>query len=968
MAENSDGSKKRTRERGGKRTLNSLGDLGGAPEIQEMLANATPQPDEVTAESDLTELRDQLTAQAEAEPAAPEEAAAETESVETAAESVIEPVAEPGVDQTGTGAINEPLAEDAPEWERLMSANPGGETTYFGRKAWQAKDGGIYLSRRNSKRPQYYAHGDRISFSAGDRAGETVYWDTNANTFTDDRPEGVSDPGEKQGQEKRLTSRQRKLQQPLKETTRETRQNNLRYTLSGLDLDDENRGKFSQAIDLVQTQGDVERVLAVMKEFPVAKPERAARAPRDTAEPASAESATEPREGMLESAHENLRNRVSALGLPEEASTVLSAQIAAATTSEDIVAVGKAVAKKERAVRKAERRRTTDAAAPAAEAAPEREMIPQNNDALRSRQEELSQRADALLSTHKISQSYRDVLSDTINGARSVQELSHVEENMRTYDAQEPIAPHIEPTPAPRAEPLPEPAPQADTRTERERRIANVAKQIVDNILANPKQDPQRAYEAGKRQLGAEDRNDLHKLLNEEERSRGRRFGFIYDTHLNPLDARRASRRELQLEIERAGGAPEIPPNEPPHEPPEPPDGPRGSDALRPPTPPTPEKNPYAINKREYVGVDIKTVQEILADKTHAQYFGELLHALKPDAHDVLKRYYEEVPTEEDMDLMTYAAHEYSKRNAAWESLTSHLTQADVDVFMRRNNMMQNIVRHVGGARGLDVLKHTLRYTAMRDFDAFEAIAHGTHEVHEFRDSYLGKVANARLDALSKRIGIKREDFEDVVDLSSPQSREESLKDLEQRFHAKAGFGRKTMDWLTDKTGVTLGGSSRNAAYRTLDDAEYALKGRFGITGKKLRGIDRSLSHIGDNLTKVVGAEEIREQIAQETIRNEKRSPGTEAGPASFAEAKESIEKVTVESIEEKIKERVANDPQWKTAGASYQDSVLSGMKSEAKKNLKAGSGFWSWLLVTLFGSKFNTAASKATGRPVHVH
>lgn len=608
--------------------------------------------------------------------------------------------------------------------------------------------------------------------------------------------------------------------------------------------------------------------------------------------------------------------------------------------------------------------------------------------ATNEKRKDLNRRLTTLLQNGTISQAFNDVTRAEIKKAKFVQELAGFEQDIAQWEseaiAQQPpvdavpqAAEPAAPEPAPAAEPAsPEPAPaapaEADTRTERERKIANVAKQIIDNIDSNPKQDPQRAYEAGKRQLDTEDRDALHKILDAEEKNRKRRFGFIYDTRKNPLDSRRESRRALQEELNRAAGTPPpLPPEGPTNSPPNGPRGPSGSEASRR-AGGTAEAKPFEINRRDYVGVEIKTVQEILADETHAQYFGELLHALAPGAHEVLQRYYHDTPTEEDMNLMTYAAHEYSKRNQQWEKLCAKLTQTDVDNFMRRNNMMQNVVRHVGGNRGLEVLKHTLRFTAMRDYDAFSAIDTSTANVHAFRDSFQGVIMDKRLQALSDTIGIKREEFEDVVDLSSPEGREASLRDLEKRFHAKAGAGRKAMDWITGKTGVTIGGSSRSKAYRVLDDAEYAMKGRFGFTKKNLKAADANLNTIGKNLSSAVGAEEIREQIAQETLRNEKRVSGAEAGPKSFAEAKEKIEAQTVEKIQEvitaKVEERKKTDPRWESGGVSYQNSVLSDIKKEEKKKLKAGTGFWAWLLGADFASKFNKAATKATGRDAHIH
>ena len=381
------------------------------------------------------------------------------------------------------------------------------------------------------------------------------------------------------------------------------------------------------------------------------------------------------------------------------------------------------------------------------------------------------------------------------------------------------------------------------------------------------------------------------------------------------------------------------------------------------------EKKPYNYtpNYKDYVGLKLKSVSEILADPTHQHFFGELLHTMEPNADDVLRRIHEDRTTPADETFLNYASKEYSKWDRAWSDLAEHMTEDDVELFKRRNKSMDNVIAWVGKDEALSNFKQMLRYLAMRDQKAFEHMEHALHHAHEVNHSMLGKMANKKIETLSARLGIERTEFKDVFDLSSEKAKALSHKKIEARIRNQAGGGRKMMDWLVDKTGIAWAGSSRIAADNAISDAENATRGRFGFTGEKYDALNRHLDHAAPLLDKVMGDESLRRKMVKEAKTNEKYRMGTESGPDAFPAAKDAVEKAT-QDVEKTFENLKKDDPKFAKGDAAYDRAIIDRIKADAQKKMKAGTGFWAWLSRVVFGTKFDKAATKATGRPVHTH
>lgn len=393
------------------------------------------------------------------------------------------------------------------------------------------------------------------------------------------------------------------------------------------------------------------------------------------------------------------------------------------------------------------------------------------------------------------------------------------------------------------------------------------------------------------------------------------------------------------------------------------------------------KKYEYKVDARNYLGLNIMAVQSIIHDPVHAQYFGELLHTIAPEMSDeekrdnpgklvateVLARYNAGSGTPEDMSFMKYAAHEYTKWHTAWEKLSTDVTETDVDVFMRRNEMLDNIAAHVGGTRGKEVLLNSLRHTAMRDQKAFESFEHAVHHMHSVRGSYLGRKAEGKIQSLAERVGIARDDFETVFDFSTPEAERTTHQHLVELFHRKAGKGRRMMDAISPRW-LPLVGSSEIAADNAVRDAKAALSGRFGRTGKKLGQLGETLTHASEDLSRVIGTPEMIDLITKETITNERMRPGAEAGPVSFAEVQQKSAEIKPPALEQLLSEKITSDPNWARGTPAYRQTEIQKMKQAGEKALNAGTGFWSMLLRIAFGIKFDKAAKNAERAAGAVH
>ncbi len=405
------------------------------------------------------------------------------------------------------------------------------------------------------------------------------------------------------------------------------------------------------------------------------------------------------------------------------------------------------------------------------------------------------------------------------------------------------------------------------------------------------------------------------------------------------------------------------------------------------------KKDRWAYNERDYVGIEKIPLKRLLADPEHSVFFGLKLRSLisndldvaEPEVERVIERYMNGKATQEEMSMMAFATNEYLKWNHVWEKLTADLTPEDVAFFRRRNTDMKNVIAHVGPDEGIDTFKNMLRHMAARNAKGFQAIEEFVREMHHVRHSLKGKILEGKIHIMAQKIGVSREEFDDVMNLSTQESYEATKDDIEGRLRDKGGLIRTPMDWMDDKANAVLGkipevtlpswlfhgktvnfrnlylpGSSRRGAVKLTEKARSAMAGSFGKTGKMLNHLEHEYDHVDTYISDVMGNREVYEQIQKNTLKNEMQKSVAETGPASFSAAKEAAEKVDEKKVETFIREEIKKYPTFASGTPEYRSSVMSDIKRDAVKKQQKGFGFWSWFVNALFINKFDQAAKKA--------
>lgn len=377
------------------------------------------------------------------------------------------------------------------------------------------------------------------------------------------------------------------------------------------------------------------------------------------------------------------------------------------------------------------------------------------------------------------------------------------------------------------------------------------------------------------------------------------------------------------------------------------------------------------VDPRRYVGIEIKSTREILTNKRDAQLFGEILKAINPEASEsVLARYGAGDPTPEDMNFITFATKEYSLSLKLAEEASNMVTSQDVELLARRDKNLDNLLTHEG-KHATEMVKSAIFHMAMKDPDAVKDMSDAFKSLKKDRESFRFGRVESKIEALCERAGIDRKDYGAVFNMNSKEGRKATKADLERRFHERAGKFRRALDWANKFRGESVPtlGSSRHAAIRamfktrTIPNSNTILSPTAGL----LKRVDKNLADIAEALGSTIGDKETRDLIVRETLSNQNLSLLSEGGPKTFEEVQNLNKKQFSEkSIETRIKERVTADRDWKSRTLSEQNDRLREWKNE-ERGEHAGGGFWAWLFNIIFGRNFDRAASKVTGRTVHI-
>ncbi|RJQ35495.1 hypothetical protein C4556_00130 [Candidatus Parcubacteria bacterium] len=381
-----------------------------------------------------------------------------------------------------------------------------------------------------------------------------------------------------------------------------------------------------------------------------------------------------------------------------------------------------------------------------------------------------------------------------------------------------------------------------------------------------------------------------------------------------------------------------------------------------------PRPGAYEIRDRRYAGIPIKPIRDILADSRDSQLFGEALRAINSkDADGALERYINGAPTKEDMDFMTYAAHEYSLRLRFAEDINKRMTPQEVELLARRNKDFLNLLTHEGD-RATEMVHQAILHQAMEKPDDIMKMWGAMADMEKDRGTLRYKRADEDIKAISDRLGLSRKDLTVMVNVSNANERQASKDQLTAYIHERAGTFRRAIDRAERITKIPFVGSSRNAALMAMREMESAMPTRLDVRDPRswvMNRIDGTLQDIAEFLQPTISNPEMRTRIAREVLSNKNQKASGEGGPHSYEEAQKlSKERFSPKSVEERVRARM-RERDWPQNDIAAQDRILGGM-AETERKEHAGTGFWAWVFEILLGQNWNKGASAALGRPVH--
>lgn len=374
------------------------------------------------------------------------------------------------------------------------------------------------------------------------------------------------------------------------------------------------------------------------------------------------------------------------------------------------------------------------------------------------------------------------------------------------------------------------------------------------------------------------------------------------------------------------------------------------------------ERTLESFNARDYEGLTVKPLREVLANERDAQFFGETLRAIDPKADDILKRYHEGNPSREDMDLMTYATKEYARSLEIAEHTSAMITPQEIELLTRRNKDMDNLVTHEGDKRSVEMARNAIFHIAMKDPDSVEDLQSTFKDLIKDRETRRFKKTEKRVEALCGRLNISVKDYSKVINLDTEEERRETRADLTRRFQESAGRYRRAMDWAERALiwrKEAIRGSSRRAAEQVMYQSEDM------GSDKIVRRVDSNLEDIANFIGREMSNPEMRRRIAREALSNQNTAPTSESAPRTFAQTQAlNRDQNSPAAVERRVRDRITANREYASWLPERQDEWLGSVKNEEMRK-QSGGGFWAWLASVLFGHNLNKGINAAAGREV---
>lgn len=369
-------------------------------------------------------------------------------------------------------------------------------------------------------------------------------------------------------------------------------------------------------------------------------------------------------------------------------------------------------------------------------------------------------------------------------------------------------------------------------------------------------------------------------------------------------------------------------------------------------------------NPREYLGIEPKTIDEILADKRDALGFGETFKHMHPGAEELLLRYAAHTQSQDDMTIMNNAAREYAYRLKLFEDVTTRLKPEEIELLSRRerSQVLSDLMAHRKAPRAQEMVHNAVFHLAMEKPELVQKMRASFNELDRLRAKRDYKTLQKGIWSLAERNHVKVSELNTLINTGSLQGREESREHLEQRIHESAGRFRRAMDWTRNKFDAKrMPFSSRNLARKMVSQAEE-------LKGLPIRGeIDSTLRDIVSHLDAALTNPEWRELIAKETLTNKNATLAREGGPGTFEETQQAMANAENKpaAIEQSVRRRIAANPNFASWNRAQQDDWLRNDVKQEEMKKQRGAGFWAWLASVLFSQNVDKGINAAAGHSV---
>ena len=297
-------------------------------------------------------------------------------------------------------------------------------------------------------------------------------------------------------------------------------------------------------------------------------------------------------------------------------------------------------------------------------------------------------------------------------------------------------------------------------------------------------------------------------------------------------------------------------------------------------------RDPFEINKREYIGIRPKSLREIAANERDQKFFGEFMANLIPgESADLFARAMQDGDlTERERKIVLYAQYEYTKRLSQWEKMSANITGKHVEQAMKRYPGLEAAVR-LNDSTGNNfaittkVWKEELMHIAMRkDAGDFNEVYESQMKLAKLHETRRFKNWDGDVSALCKRAHVDSRDYDAVFNMKTMRGRGETSKWLKLNLQKDlTGFAK-----ITGALGLT-----RFKVHRTMKEANRLERKKqerwLSPTSWTLRDVNKHEGTLARVMALTIGEPEKLRALTKAAMRNEEMQIERDAGPRTRA-------------------------------------------------------------------------------------